>query len=1187
MNPGYSFHMVGRGSNRAARAGLASFLLFLLLFLLMGTAAADLEVVSSTELLPTISDSDRGYPGLIQIRINETGGSAVHLRVQLRSSGKVVSRMWNGSAWVYPWTFSDCLRCPLTDGLWEGDVFVRLWNYTNYPQAEAAGVVEAKIEYRVDGSDENRGLTQYDIDLYNVSEAGTISGTAYSGGHIPHAIYEIEHPNGTMLYRTEDNGCSEDDGPSPLPPDGWFRYPVPAGNCTFSLFHDDSTIRTEVVAVSTGKVTEIEFERPVLPRVLFSEVVFDPYYLDHDHEWFELRNLGNETVDLDGWMITDLDSFEHTITNLTMEAGECALFVFTDDEGPYTSLGDMNALANSGDDLHLLDEHSWIVDYVGFGDAVKTDPPLYGHQWGDAGPVPIPPDGYGLRRVNAASISVPTNWAPVAEADLTPGYSLTDLRNALVNGTDHRPMLLISEVRYDGTADDDEDEWITVYNPGNNTVDLFGWQLTDHESSFWFHPGDFLGPYEHLSVTRNSTLFEHLTGTNPGALMNGSVHNVSEHSGLTHAPEDRSYSWMHLLSSTFGMRADPILLSNSGDEVSLRYGQLPIDAIAYDGSDLDLPGWIGGPIPGLSAGRILYRSPAGNDTNTSLEWNHLIERLPGQTGSRPIDFRGDAILFTSPESSHDLLIDMFTNAEERILIELYQLTSPSIGTALINASERGVDVRILLEGAPVSWSFGNVSEDEYIINGHRYQEAYSEKYLAEQIVDAGGKVRFMRSDVNRTRYLFIHAKHAIVDDGVLVMTENWKDSGCPPVNTMGNRGWGAVIHSDELADTAADVFFRTWSVRYDLTSFGQWPYTPVPEYFRDEWDRTRSGNGSSSIYGNYRPIGESTSISDVKGTLVYAPDSNLDQGTLIGAIEDATETILIELLSLPWNWSSGGDGEPNRYLEAVKDAALNGVKVRVLLDSRYSDPGSYDWDNYDTVVALNHWANESSVDLEAKLADLDGLSKVHNKGMIIDSRIVMVSSLNWGRSASTNNREHSLLIDDPRAAAFFERYFYHDWNLTLLSTFDVTGINGTFRNWSVSVMPVEIEVLRSLKAAGEILLEITSPTFGLPKGVNLTIGPMAAGEILNINFSILPKVNGTHQVSVHLTFDGMTMAYGPFTIDVAPAYSNGGGGNGNGGNGKDGGDGSSSSSSHLYGPMGSAAVMVVIVLLLLFRIKRR
>ena len=109
--------------------------------------------------------------------------------------------------------------------------------------------------------------------------------------------------------------------------------------------------------------------------------------------------------------------------------------------------------------------------------------------------------------------------------------------------------------------------------------------------------------------------------------------------------------------------------------------------------------------------------------------------------------------------------------------------------------------------------------------------------------------------------------------------------------------------------------------------------------------------------------------------------------------------------------------------------ARSGVSVRLLLDSTY-----YNMDeeksvsNYHTIMYVNGIAEKEGIPIEAGAIDLDekGLAKMHNKGMIIDDSVVLVSSINWNENSVMRNREVGLLISG-EAAGYYAAVFESDW----------------------------------------------------------------------------------------------------------------------------------------------------------------
>ena len=56
------------------------------------------------------------------------------------------------------------------------------------------------------------------------------------------------------------------------------------------------------------------------------------------------------------------------------------------------------------------------------------------------------------------------------------------------------------------------------------------------------------------------------------------------------------------------------------------------------------------------------------------------------------------------------------------------------------------------------------------------------------------------------------------------------------------------------------------------------------------------------------------------------------------------------------------------------------------------------------------------------------LKGCHNKGIIVDSKVVVVSSQNWSGDGVQFNRDAGLIMYHPGIAQYFEKIFLYDWD---------------------------------------------------------------------------------------------------------------------------------------------------------------
>jgi phosphatidylserine/phosphatidylglycerophosphate/cardiolipin synthase-like enzyme len=68
---------------------------------------------------------------------------------------------------------------------------------------------------------------------------------------------------------------------------------------------------------------------------------------------------------------------------------------------------------------------------------------------------------------------------------------------------------------------------------------------------------------------------------------------------------------------------------------------------------------------------------------------------------------------------------------------------------------------------------------------------------------------------------------------------------------------------------------------------------------------------------------------------------------------------------------------------------------------------------------------DTGVDLTANISLQ---SNVHNKGFVIDSKAVVVSSQNFSPDGVQYNRDAGVIIENASIAQYFEKIFLSDWN---------------------------------------------------------------------------------------------------------------------------------------------------------------
>ena len=572
--------------------------------------------------------------------------------------------------------------------------------------------------------------------------------------------------------------------------------------------------------------------------------------------------------------------------------------------------------------------------------------------------------GPALAALLAALVLAPSSLPAGREADALPPRPAP----AFFSATDPDHLLLVRV--YANAARDDE--FVEIGNPRPEPVDMSGWSLTDGEATATFPLDSILPGGGRLLVARNATSYAEDT------LM---VADFAFEAGAARR-----------------MEGQVPRLADAGDEVLLRdpNGRL-VDVYAWGSSSYEGLGWVGRPAERMGRGEIAVRRSGAYETwidrDTAEDWEDLRHERLGQSAFFPTEMtlRGRTTAVRSPDEGDVPLLRFLSSAESTIEVAVYTFTSERIASVLAAAAERGVQVRVLLDGAPV----GGIEDAEHRVVGG--------------LLAAGVEVRWLAGgpDIVK-RYRYLHAKYAVVDArAAWIGSENFGDAGFPE-ERRGNRGWSVIAEDEGVASALRIVFEADFDVRR-----------------RDSIAATETMQQRLPLPP---PVAERSSaeVTSVQaGRLVLAPDTALDTDGILGLFGSATHRLSIEAFYLDEVWRGG----PNPFLEAAFAAAHRGVSVRILLDGSWASVEADAGTNDDVMARINGRARNGSVSLEARLLEPRGpIERLHNKGAVVDGRAVLVSSMNWALGSATENREVGLIVEDPSLAATFEAAFDADWD---------------------------------------------------------------------------------------------------------------------------------------------------------------
>ncbi len=155
---------------------------------------------------------------------------------------------------------------------------------------------------------------------------------------------------------------------------------------------------------------------------------------------------------------------------------------------------------------------------------------------------------------------------------------------------------------------------------------------------------------------------------------------------------------------------------------------------------------------------------------------------------------------------------------------------------------------------------------------------------------------------------------------------------------------------------------------------------------------------------------EAKTISEeMKITPILSPDNS--EALIIDLINRANSSLML----MQMYFNPGLDGIKN----AIKNARTSrNVNVSFIIEADASNTNA-------TAVEL--------VSAGVVIRTFDGtaplyMDEQHNKGIIVDGKIVLVCSINWSPTSVKNNREAGLIIENEQVAQYYTQLFLNDWN---------------------------------------------------------------------------------------------------------------------------------------------------------------
>lgn len=366
----------------------------------------------------------------------------------------------------------------------------------------------------------------------------------------------------------------------------------------------------------------------------------------------------------------------------------------------------------------------------------------------------------------------------------------------------------------------------------------------------------------------------------------------------------------------------------------------------------------------------------------------------------------------SPDAGFKTLSNFLAGTRRSLVVGMYDFTSGPILQAFIADLDGTKRLRMVLDNpAP---------------NATRDQTDLQTVQSLDSALGARAKIAraLVRTDIFASEWLFPYAYHikVIVRDGdtVWLSSGNLNNSNQPdpsrPPNTE-DRDWHLIIADKGLAQT-----FSAY-LDYDFTEAMKYQ-SPDPGAVEQAIEDAELKKQSNANPPASRPAGPLVNpvaakiFKNVNTSIIplLTPDI-LPNGrkqyltNIVDLIGRAQKSVYIQLQYIE---SSAIDGTNSFYtdlLQAIANKVAAGLDVKLIESRQYG-------------VKWAEKMKAGGVDLTANIALQ---YNVHNKGFVIDSKTVVVSSQNFSPAGVHDNRDAGLIIESEDIALYFEAIFLSDW----------------------------------------------------------------------------------------------------------------------------------------------------------------
>jgi phospholipase D-like protein len=417
-------------------------------------------------------------------------------------------------------------------------------------------------------------------------------------------------------------------------------------------------------------------------------------------------------------------------------------------------------------------------------------------------------------------------------------------------------------------------------------------------------------------------------------------------------------------------------------------------------------------------GEISFEDPVTSALAAAKAHKPQITYEPADVALAAVTADMTLLLHVSPEQGWAQLKPFLQNVERELVVGIYEFTAPHIEKSLLDGLDSPDKLTLTLDSPPAKGTREQTVEQTHDHLSSKLKRRLSFAWALSGLGHDAPAMAFP------TAY---HIKVAVKDaKSFWLSSGNWNSSNQPDVDL-----------SDEAAlKSAARNNDRDWHVICDCPQLAKVYKAYLLKDYETANDAAAAPGRAAAVALGAAAGPPQIEQPDILPVAARAPRNFFEPHKLQAKIK------VKPLLT------------PDDYRKPILEL-ITGAKRRLFMQTQYIHPVNADdddeapfggpkhmeliaalakliTDGVDVRLITSEYQDHSWIE-RLQDAGVDAVEHlriqphVHNKGIVVDSEIVVVSSQNWSSQGTGANRDAGMIIYNAEAAQYFEEIFLHDW----------------------------------------------------------------------------------------------------------------------------------------------------------------